>query len=74
LLKALNLHMKVISFMYHIFLISALCDYQKQQSVTLFCLLMVLERVCCALVVRAVVAASIFRHLSSYAFSGLVVK
>lgn len=35
---------------------------------------MVLGRVCCALVVRAVVAASIFRHLSSYAFSGLVVK
>lgn len=46
----------------------------KQQSVTLFRLLMVLERVCCALVVQAVVAASIFRHLSSYAFSGLVVK
>lgn len=54
-----------------IFLITALRN--DQQSVILFCLL-VLWRVCCALVVRAVVAASIFRHLSSYAFSGLVVK
>lgn len=55
-----------------IFLITALRN--DQQSVILFCLLVVLGRVCCALVVRAVVAASIFRHLSSYAFSGLVVK
>lgn len=55
-------------------LITALGNCQQRQSVTLFCVLAVLERVFYALVVRAVVAASIFRHLSSYAFSGLVVK
>lgn len=66
---ALDLHVILVHCL--IFLITALRN--DQQSVILFCLL-VLGRVCCALVVRAVVAASIFRHLSSYAFSGLVVK
>lgn len=50
-----------------------LCSAEENTSLSV-CLLWVLERDCCMCLRCAIVAASIFRRLSSYAFSGLVVK